>query len=317
MISELEVHTPPFRFQIGELTFWAWRPRLLAWDASNGGVPIWRQCLPDSVRTRADGLLCRRLPPGELPVGISRQGPWIAYVRGVSKCYCVRIEGTFEEYLARFSSKRRHNLKRSVRVFQEKLGGSRFTVAKSPEEMVDFHRTALEISRRTYQAKLLNAGLPEGADYLRHTQDLASRGMARGYLLWSDQRAVAFAWCEGEGCRLHYSIIGYLPDYAAMSPGTVLLYLILEDLFREKVFRILDFGVGESWYKASFATGVEEFVDAALLVPTMRNVLLARLHRASEIANAAAGFILEKVGVKQWIKRLMRKFASARDALPS
>jgi len=309
--SDKPMVTPPFRFLIGEFALWVWRPRLVLVDFTPGQSFPWLQVSPAQIDSPADGMLCRSLPPDALPPGISRLNGWVAYVQRLQRCYHVQIAGSFEDYLSKFSAKRRHNLKRSARWFADRSEGCPLSVAKSPEEMMEFHRQAIEISRQTYQERLLKAGMPAGKDYLSHMQQLAASGMARGYLLRDGAKSVAFAWCEGKGQRLNYSIIGYLPDYAPKSPGTALLYLILEDLFREKTFSLLSFGVGEGWYKESFSTGFEEFIDAVLLRPSWRLRGLVWLHALCEKANQEAGRLLEKAGIKRTIKQWMRRFASS------
>jgi CelD/BcsL family acetyltransferase involved in cellulose biosynthesis len=303
--------TVPLRFPVGEKVLWTWRPKLAVIEPAGTDQPPWEQVVPTDLGQGLDGLLCRQLEPGTCPVGVSHQGRWLCYVRRVEKLYFVDIQGDFEQYLARFSAKRRHNLKRSVRWFVEQSGGRPMTVAQEPQEMEEFQRRAVEISRQTYQERLLGAGLPAGDDFLKGMKETAHRGMARGYLLWCEGKPVAFAWCTGKGSRLNYGVIGYLPDYARMSPGTALLYLILEDLFRKKEFSQFDFGVGEAWYKESFATSSEEYVDAMLFRPLWRNEALVRLHAMVEAGNTLAGALLERLGWKKAVKRWMRILSGA------
>lgn len=279
-------------------------------DGAGPGLP-WLELGPADLTSAVAGILCRELPPNQLPQGVSRQGRWLCLVPGIQKRCLVDIQGSFDAYLGRFSSKRRHNLKRSVRWFAERSHGSPMTVATRPEQMEEFYRLACEISSRTYQHRLLGAGLPESPEFLLTMKEEARRGMARGYLLWCEGNPVAFAWCTGRGQRLNYGVIGYLPEFGRASPGTTLLYLILEDLFREGTFRQFDFGVGEAWYKETFATFFEEFIDASFLPPTLCNQLRIRGYWVIETFNTAAGDWLERVGLKRAVKRFFRKVAGA------
>lgn len=306
-----DLAAPPLRFRIGEKTVWTWRPAMAVWDFSELDHAAWSEPDPDEFPPGADGVMCRGAPLGKYPLGISRYGRYICYAPRMEKTYFVSIEGTFEEYVRRFSAKRRHNLKRSVRWFMERSNGAPMTVARSPEEIEEFHRRAVEISRQTYQERLLSAGLPAGPEFLASMQKTAQEGMARGYLLWCEGRPAAFAWCTGKRDRLNYGVIGYLQDLAKMSPGTALLYLILEDLFQEKKFRIFDFGVGEGWYKESFSTGCEEFVNAFLFLPTWRNRILVRLHFVTEKMNSSVGAFLDRLGLKRAVKKLVRALAAS------
>jgi len=59
---------------------------------------------------------------------------------------------------------------------------------------------------------------------------------------------------QGRICPRSDQPAGYDPDLRDHSPGTVLLYLILESLFESKEFRYLDFSPIKYFYKSFFAT---------------------------------------------------------------
>lgn len=309
MAENAQIATPPLRFRIGEYAYGTWRPRLIPIDCSNEGAIDWEKLANEPLHEGADGYLCQRLAPGSLVPGIWRQDRWLVYVRGAYKCFHVDLFGTFEDYLRKFTAKRRNDLKRTVRRFLEAEGGSPLSVARRREEMEEFHRRAVDISRRTYQEKLFRAGMPEGREFLTKMQELAALGLARGYLLWYEGKPVAYAWCTATGRQLNYVVIGYLPEYAKLSPGTVLFYLLLQDVFQEQAFDVFSLGEGQIWYKEYFSTGFREYADAFVLRPTWRNCLLVHLHAAQEKGNDGVANLLEKLGVKHAVKRLLRRLA--------
>lgn len=311
MAQDAQFATPPIRFRIGEYAFWIWRPKLLPINCSPQGAIDWEQLAREPLDRAADGFLCQHVAAGSLPAGVHRRGAWLVYVRGEEKSFFIEIEGTFEDYLRRFTAKKRRDLKRIVRHFPETDRGPAFTVAKRPEDMEEFQRKAVEISRHTYQAKLFKAGMPEGHEYLEKMKEIAAQGLARGYLLWLEGTPVAFGWCAGQGDQLNYLVTGYLPSYARLSPGTALFYHLLEDVFGERAFRVFSFGTGEIWYKEYFSTGWYSFVDAIVLRPTGRHHVLARIHFVLERGNEEAGRFLERWGVKRAVKRIVRRLAGA------
>lgn len=69
-------------------------------------------------------------------------------------------------------------------------------------------------------------------------------GLARGYVLFHEQKPVAYALCRGNHEQFTYTHVGYDQKYAKWSPGTVLLYLLLERLFAEHRHERLDLGEG-------------------------------------------------------------------------
>ena len=82
---------------------------------------------------------------------------------------------------------------------------------------------------------------------------MAARGAFRSYLLEHQGRPTAFViGTQVNGCY-NYEQLAYDPAYAAHSPGTVLLFRLLEDLIARDPPRVLDFGDGEAEYKRLFA----------------------------------------------------------------
>ena len=92
----------------------------------------------------------------------------------------------------------------------------------------------------------------------------------------------AYALCMRQGDALIYSTIGYDPQYKDLSPGTVLLYLILQRLFAEQRFRIFDFVVvGDYGYKTMFSTGSLDYARVLWFPWSLKNFALVGLHYLS------------------------------------
>lgn len=311
MIERAETTLQPVRlkFLLGELVLGAWWPRLVVADPRGFGLADWPDP-PETLRAAlppgADGFFCRKVDAGRFAPGVGRYGDFVRYVPQRDVLHYVALSGDFEGYLRKFSAKSRQNLIRSVRRFLERAPGNGCEVFTAADAMPGFHAEALAISRQTYQTRLLDAGLPDDAAFVREMMALAERGEARGYLLRDGGRAIAFAWCRSRDERLIYDIIGYLPECASLSPGSVLLYLILQDVFAAGRYGILDFGPGEAQYKSMFATHRQEFADVYLFRPTLRHRLLAHLHFRLAGLSGAAGALLERWGLKKRIKGWLR-----------
>jgi len=225
--------------------------------------------------------------------------------------YSVAVHGSFQEYLKKFSSKARQNLTRSVRKFSDRQESqAAYEVYTEPHQMAVFYAEASAISRQTYQARLLKAGFPENESFITEMCDLASRGMARGYLLRDRGKAIAFAWCTGKGTCLTYNTIGYLPSEASQSPGTILLYHILDDVFSSSKFSVIDFGNGEAQYKSMFATDRKEIVSVYFFRMTFRIVVLVWLHWWMFRFSDFSGHLLDRFGLKAKIKKMLRNIKS-------
>lgn len=304
-------HPVRLKYLLGEQVLASWRPELLVLVPQRFEQPGWPAepaVLLSALEPGAQGLLCRKVPAAAFEPGLGRYGDFLRYVPYRDVLHYVELSGSFADYLKTFSPKSRQNLTRSVRRFGERQGGAlSWRVYTHPEEMSEFHAQAVAISRKTYQAQLLDSGLPEGPEFLTELQALAGRGQARGYLLFDAGQPIAYAWCRQQGQRLVYDIVGYLSEYAQHSPGTVLLYHVLEDCFAAQRYSMLDFGPGEAQYKSMFATHRQEFVDLYLLRPSLRHRLLLRLHWWLLSGVDALGRWLERRGVKKKIKLWLRR----------
>lgn len=305
-----------FKFLLGEALLADWRPRLVTVLPPTDATKEWpaEQDLPAGpLPPGAAGLWCQQVAPERFPIGVSRVGRWLSYVPRQQRLYFVELVGSFSDYLGRRSAKSRYNLKRAIKLLRDANAGPILEIVTDAADMARFHRTAVAISKVTYQAKLLQVGLPDTPQFLAAMEAKAQRGEARGYLLKDQGEAIAFAWCTAAGRRMTYDVIGYLPQRAAASPGTVLLALIIEDLFALNRYDMFDFGVGESFYKSAFATNHLDYADAYMFAPTLRHHVLIRTHWYLDRFSSTVGAWLEKKGLKKKVKALIRKLRGVGD----
>jgi hypothetical protein len=206
------------------------------------------------------------------------------------------------------SSKTRATVMRKVRSYREFCGGDiRWAMYKAPEEMLVYHRLAREVARKTYQERLFDSGLPDTEEFRGNMLDLAGRDLARGFLLFHGDRPVAYLYTPAPDGFLIYDYLGYDPEYANHSPGTVLQYLALAALHAEQRFPLYYWGFGQSQTKKIFSTGQVLGADIYYFRPTVRNQLAVRLHYATDRFSERLGEWLERLNVKQSIKRWLKR----------
>lgn len=172
---------------------------------------------------------------------------------------------------AALSGQARSGLRRKARRLAAADGGTldvrRY---RTPAELAVFQPLARQVSRLTYQEKLLGAGLPEDAAWLAAAAARAARDEVRAWLLFLAGRPIAYLWCGAEGGSLRYDFVGHDPAHAALSPGTVLMEAALADLFADR-FRRFDFTEGEGQHKRTLASAGVPCRDLLLLRPTLGN----------------------------------------------
>jgi CelD/BcsL family acetyltransferase involved in cellulose biosynthesis len=256
----------------------------------------------------ADVIVTRSHPVEEPPPVLTRVDGTLRYVLSRYTRFHTSLEGDFAGYLAKFSAKTRSTLRRKVKRFLELGEGCGMRAFKRPEEMEEFHRLAREVSRVTYQEKLLDAGLPEEPEFVRELVDLAARDSVRAYLLLLRGAPIAYLCCPAVNGVLLYAHLGYEPRYAEYSPGTVLQYLAFEALFEERTFRAFDFTEGQGDHKKFFGTHETLCADICYFPATVSAQFWVGAHRALDRFSAGVGRALDRAGLKAAIKRFIRRF---------
>jgi CelD/BcsL family acetyltransferase involved in cellulose biosynthesis len=256
-----------------------------------------------------DGVLIRSHPVSERLPRYTTFADALRYVPAQYERFYMDFQGTFDEYLAKFSSKVRANRKREIKKFAELSGGEiDWREYRKPEEVTEFLSLAKELSQKTFQSQLLDAGLPEDEQFQQSLVALAAGDKVRAYLLFLNGKPISFLLTEitGEGI-LTYRYLGYDPAFRAWSPGTVLHLKAFERLFAEGGLRMLDFTEGEGAHKKFFATASEQCADVYYFRRSLRNHALVRLHSLCAFVSRSAGTVLEQLGLKARVKRYMRQ----------
>lgn len=302
----------PFKFQLSDWTLFSipLRLQVRAERLVDETPPVAVPPLPtEPIVEGGQGYLTRGLPvAAELPA-ISRLGSYLCYVPlQYQHCY-IDLRTSFETYLKKFSSKTRSTINRKVRNFAEHCGGSvSWKTYRMPGEMREFFRLARIVSRKTYQERLLDAGIPESEDFLVEAESLALEQRVRAYLLFDGDRPVSYLYCpvpEHDGVLI-YAYLGYDPDYRKLSVGTILQWLAVEQLFNEARFKYFDFTEGQSDHKRLFATHQRRCANVFLLKRSPRNTVLVYSHFAMNRFSAWLGTTLDRYGLKAKIKLFLR-----------
>lgn len=262
--------------------------------------------LPPSPPSGRDGVRVLSAPAERLVEVTARYPGFIAGGRQDYRRHYIDMEPGFAAYMARFSGKTRSTLRRKAKKLAEEAGGYAVTEHRSPAEIEAFLAAALPLSARTYQARLLDAGLPDTPDARRTMLEAAEDNRMRGFLLHAGGEAIAYLSLPVSGATLVYAHLGYDPVWARLSPGTVLQMDALERLFGEARYRWFDFTEGEGAHKAMFGTHSAECSSLLLLEPTLANRTLLGARGAFDSGISGAKVLAERSGALGRIRALLR-----------
>jgi CelD/BcsL family acetyltransferase involved in cellulose biosynthesis len=252
-------------------------------------------------------VVTRSHPVADRLAPVTRQGNAIRYTVAHYMRYHADLQGSFDQYLQKFSGKTRNTLRRKVRHFLSQGVGSGIREFKRPDQMAEFCHLARTVSALTYQERLLNAGLPSDAAFVERLIDMAHNDAVRAYVLMLNGEAIAYLCCPAIKDVLLYTYLGYDPAHADLSPGTVLQYLAFEALFAEHRFRAFDFTEGQGEHKQFFGTHAALCADVCYFRRTLSSYAWIGAHRILNALSIAAAHLLDRWGLKSVVKRFLRR----------
>lgn len=295
------------RFQIGARTLMAIERHLVRMPWSLDDVLADRLPSLPPLSPLADGYLLTSLPAHHLATLTSARGGMISFVRQRYQRYYADLSGSFDAYLENLSINARSSLKRKARKVARASAGvidvHRF---RTPEEVMAFHAIARRISVRTYQERLLGAGLPEDPSFVAAMKKQAEAGGLRAWLLNIAGQPAAYLYCSVIDGTVRYDHVGYDPDYAALSPGAVLHLEAMRDLFEEGGFARFDFTEGEGQHKRQLATASVACLDLLLLRASLPNRFATIALGGFDIATTFSKRALDAMGHGQMSRKLRR-----------
>lgn len=262
--------------------------------------------LPAACPSGRDGVRVLSAPTARLTDVTARYPGFIAGGRQDYRRHYIDMAKGFDAYMAQFSGKTRSTLRRKARKLSEDAGGYEVTAHRTPAEIEAFLTAALPLSARTYQARLLGAGLPEDAATRRTMLDAAEADRMRAFLLHAGGVPVAYLSLPVTGQTLVYAHLGYDPDWARLSVGTVLQMDALEQLFAEQRFGWFDFTEGDGAHKELFGTHHALCSSLVLLEPTLANRTLLGARAGFDAGVSQAKALAQRSGALGRIRALLR-----------
>lgn len=264
------------------------------------------QRLPPAPPTGPDGVRILSAPTTRLSEVTARFPGFIAGGRQDYRRHFIAMDGSFADYMTQFSGKTRSTLRRKAKKLAEEAKGYTVTTHRTPDEVETFLAAAVPLSARTYQARLLGAGLPDDAVAHGAMLKAAEAGQVRAFLLHAGGEAIAYLSLPVEGRTLIYAHLGYDPKWARLSPGTVLQIEALERLFAEERFGWFDFTEGDGAHKELFGTGSVACSSLVLLQPTLANRALLGARSGFDASVAHAKALAARSGALGRVRALLR-----------
>jgi len=293
----------------GKLLFVVHLPALIL-DAPFNRATSNSSKIPSAPKSFAEGIEATQMHSCPLAIRarpITLRENAIRYIPSQYEHSYVDLSGSFEDYLRKFSSKTRWTLRKKLKRFKESAGDEAFREYSDAQKMQEFYTLSRAVSKKTYQQRLLDAGIPEGEEFPLELNTRGARGEVQSYVLLHCTVPIAYTLCYVYGDTISLHRMGFDPQYAELNPGTVLTYLMIERLYAQARFRIFDFGSGYFEYKAFFSTHSVRCAEIIYLRRTWRNLTLVLAHAALNAVSRTLKRVLDLLGLKariiKWIHR--------------
>jgi len=215
---------------------------------------------------------------------------------------------SYEEFFQERSSKQRNQLRKKEKVFAERFGAAfELREYRQAHQVQEFLNAAKVINRKTYQYHMFGERIDNDERSVAAARRVAEAGCFRSFVLWHG--AVPLCFILGhqrtDGTYDH-RYTGFDPDYRDAAPGIYCNILLLQRLYAVDRPRVLDFGSGDAEYKRLFSNLSRVTASPVLLPRHWRFQLASALYEVSAALNKRAVLLLERLGVKGWLKRWLR-----------
>ena len=223
--------------------------------------------------------------------------------------HSIEFPDSWEQYLGAMTKKRRYNLKRNLKVLEKSFSDNIFL--KKYEDVDDvrvFINLIDAIYSKTWQSKTLGIKIRSGSVHQLLDEVLASSGCFLSYILYVDNKAVAFIRGYLHKGLYYFEEIGFDMGWSKYSVGNILNMLMLEDLMsRENKVSNLDFGFGDNIYKQVLGNKKTLAVNAFLSMRGSKPYFVVLLIRSfNKIYDVTKGCI-ENFGLTEKIRKLIKK----------
>lgn len=192
-------------------------------------------------------------------------------MHGWREGHTIPLPDSFENYLQKFSSKKRFNLKRQIRQLKEHSGGELQLERIENPEKVSSLTNALDIAappglRRTFLSE-------------EKLTALAKNGLLLSYILRTADKVHAVIFGTRSEHTLHIHNICYPPDLGRLSVGTSILYLAIEDLTTNFKIKSIDLGYSNPTYTHLSSNTIEIRGHVLIFRKNLFNLFLFFIHK--------------------------------------
>lgn len=220
----------------------------------------------------------------------------------------IQLESDFEQYLAGMSKKVRYNFKRTVSQFEKKTGfPPKITAVRDAQQVPAFMADLDQVFKTTWQASSFGYAMRNTSTSISQHEQLATAGLLRSYVLYLDSVPVAYIRGYQYAGNYYYEEIGFDKRQRDLEPGTVLNFLVLQDLFVQDKPEYLDFGFGENDYKRKLGNYAIDACEGFLVCQGSKAQLVVGIQRALQAAYRGISRAVKAIKMDTLVRRMIKR----------
>lgn len=174
--------------------------------------------------------------PEEIGAALPRCAGVSAYVLdGWRQCHTQPLPDSIDAYLQKFSTKKRYNLSRQIRLLTAAAGALQVLRIEQPDEVATLLDAMADIEGAVVT--------PRDTEELR-LDNLARHGLLLSYVIRCGDEDVAFVLGSRSSSVWHIHKIVYQQKYMPLSVGTSAVHLAVLDVMANFAFQLIDYGYG-------------------------------------------------------------------------
>ena len=218
------------------------------------------------------------------------------------------IPQNIDDFFKALTKDTRESIRRKIRRFEKKYQ-NQFNILHyhRQDEIKSFSKDVEELSQKTYQ-HALNAGFVNNSltNSILNTDARYNRLFISVFNIHN--KPCAYQWGTILNHTYYLEKLGYDPQWAKYSIGTILFIKVLELLCVNKSLRYVDFWFGDAQYKKSYANETwQEAATTYIFAPRFYPLLINSINTLITGFNMSLTWILNKLKVYNWVKRFWRR----------
>lgn len=218
------------------------------------------------------------------------------------------LPNSHDDYLKAMKRKVRYNIKRNVKQFSEAFEGNiQLKVYEHENNVEELLEKVNVIFKKSWQSNVMGYYQRNSKAQIESKKHQARNNWLKSYILECNDIPVAFVIGSQLNGYYDYEETGYDPEYASFSPGSVMTYLLIDELFKENKPEILNFGYGENVYKKIFGNHSFTAFNIVSCPKSSKANLLLSIQNYLNKTYSLISHLLVKSKLDKHIRKIMKK----------